>query len=181
VFKWQIWYTEMTDLLQFKIHICKSHRQLQCTLQLLCEDDVLFVLSWSSRFFYVGSSIQNANELFVSCIHIYSLKIHCSPNPTSKNLTELGPKIQTSCISVSIQNWTHVHMNFFSTQWPILSFPKNFNFHRESLCIALPGLLIVTITRNIMCGNLVILTLYRVITTRLNPLPANVENMVSSD
>jgi hypothetical protein len=33
----------MTNLLQFKINVPKSHRQPQCTLQLVCEDRVLFV------------------------------------------------------------------------------------------------------------------------------------------
>jgi hypothetical protein len=36
-------YSEMTNLLQFKINVRNSHRQPQCTLQLLCEDRVFFV------------------------------------------------------------------------------------------------------------------------------------------
>jgi hypothetical protein len=43
MFKLRICYTLMTDLLQFKINIRKSHRQSQCTFHLLCEDRLLFV------------------------------------------------------------------------------------------------------------------------------------------
>jgi hypothetical protein len=43
MFKWQICYTEMTDLLQFTIDIRKSHRETQCTLKLVCTDSILFV------------------------------------------------------------------------------------------------------------------------------------------
>jgi hypothetical protein len=35
--------TEITNLLQFIINVRKSHRQPQCTLQLVCESRVLFV------------------------------------------------------------------------------------------------------------------------------------------
>ena len=43
MFKGQICYTEMKNLLQFTIDIRKSRRHPQCTLQLVCEDRVLFV------------------------------------------------------------------------------------------------------------------------------------------
>ena len=43
MFKWQIAYTEMTNLLQLTITVPESHRQPQCTLQLVCEDRVFFV------------------------------------------------------------------------------------------------------------------------------------------
>jgi hypothetical protein len=39
----QICSTEMKNLLEFTIYFLKSHRQPQCTLQLVCEDRVLFV------------------------------------------------------------------------------------------------------------------------------------------
>jgi hypothetical protein len=42
-FKWEIHCTETTNLLQFTINVPKSHRQPQRTLQLVCEDRVLFV------------------------------------------------------------------------------------------------------------------------------------------
>ena len=34
---------DMNNLLQFTMNVRKSHRQTQCTLQLACEDRVLFV------------------------------------------------------------------------------------------------------------------------------------------
>ena len=43
IFQWQFWYTEMTSLLHFLINVRKPHRQTQSTLQLSCEDRVLFV------------------------------------------------------------------------------------------------------------------------------------------
>jgi len=36
-------YSEMTNLIEFKIIVRKSKRQIQCTLQLMCEDCVLFI------------------------------------------------------------------------------------------------------------------------------------------
>jgi hypothetical protein len=36
--------TEITDVLQFTTDVWKSHRQRQCTVQLVCEDRVLFVI-----------------------------------------------------------------------------------------------------------------------------------------
>jgi hypothetical protein len=35
-FKCQLYFTEITNLLQFTINVPKSHRQPQCTLQLVC-------------------------------------------------------------------------------------------------------------------------------------------------
>jgi hypothetical protein len=71
----------------------KPHRQLQYTLQLVCEDRVLFELIFTSL--YAGNSIQNASGQFVSCIHLYLLNfaLHWTPQ---KNLTELGLYIQTA-------------------------------------------------------------------------------------
>jgi hypothetical protein len=72
--KWQICYTEMTNLLQFKTNVRKSHRQLQYTLQLACEDRVFFV--WiSSRFFLIAV----AYKMWAT-----------NSIPTNKILTELG-------------------------------------------------------------------------------------------
>jgi hypothetical protein len=48
----------------------KSHRQPQFTLQVMCEDKVLFV--WVDQ--------QNASEKIFSCLQLYFVK----------NLTELG-------------------------------------------------------------------------------------------
>jgi len=38
-----IFYTQIINLLQFTINALKSHRQPQCTLQLVCEDRLLYV------------------------------------------------------------------------------------------------------------------------------------------
>jgi hypothetical protein len=73
----------MTDLLQLTINILKSHHQPQCVLQLVCEasvssSDLIFTL------IYAGSSIQNAIERFVSCIHISFLNFALHPNAQTK-------------------------------------------------------------------------------------------------
>ena len=84
----------MTNLVQFEINFRKSYCQLQCTLQLACEDRVC-----SSEliftFLYAGRRIQSASEQFVSCIHLFFAN-SSSSNPTNKNLTELGLEIQTA-------------------------------------------------------------------------------------
>ena len=41
MFKGQINYTEMKNLLQFTINVRKLHRHPHCTLQLVCEDRLL--------------------------------------------------------------------------------------------------------------------------------------------
>jgi len=49
------------ELLQFKIHVRKSHLLPQCALQLVREDSVLSS-DLLFTFLYPGSSIQNASE-----------------------------------------------------------------------------------------------------------------------
>jgi hypothetical protein len=41
--KWQIYYTEITNLLQFTTNVWKSHCQAQCTLHVMYRDCMLFV------------------------------------------------------------------------------------------------------------------------------------------
>jgi hypothetical protein len=43
MFKRKFCYTEMTNVLQYTINVRKSHRQVQYTLQLVCEESVFFV------------------------------------------------------------------------------------------------------------------------------------------
>jgi len=43
-----------------------------CTLQLM-RDDPVFLIDMTVMFPYAGSSIQNASEQFVSCIHLPSV------------------------------------------------------------------------------------------------------------
>ena len=63
---------------------------------------------------YPAGSIQNAIEHFVWCIHLSFANFALHPNPTNKNLPELGLQIQAALsISVTVQNYTNVHMDFF--------------------------------------------------------------------
>ena len=78
----------MTYLLRFTINVLKSRRQLQCTLQLLCEDRVLFFwvdlhvsLCWQQHP-YCERAIR------VVYPHLFCI-LRSSSNPTNKNLTEL--------------------------------------------------------------------------------------------
>jgi len=43
MFKWPIYYTERTGLLEFTFNVRNSHHQPQCTLQLVYEKSVLYV------------------------------------------------------------------------------------------------------------------------------------------
>jgi len=82
MFKLKICNIEMKNLFRFTIKVRKSHRQQQCTLQLVCEDLVLFEMIVT--FLYAGSSIKTASEQFVSCIHLSFCKRCSSSNPTNK-------------------------------------------------------------------------------------------------
>jgi hypothetical protein len=46
-------------------------------------------------FLYAGSSIQNASEQFVSCVHLSVVNFALPSNVTNKNVMELGLEIQT--------------------------------------------------------------------------------------
>lgn len=65
-----------------------------CTLQLM-RDDPVFLIDMTVMFPYAGSSIQNASEQFVSCIHLPSVN-WTFMQPHNKNLTELRLVIQTA-------------------------------------------------------------------------------------
>ena len=82
MFQRQICYTEMINLLLFTINVLKSHRHPQCTLQLLCE--VRLLLESAFTCLHAGSSIQNANEQFVSCIHLTLAHFSTHPTPQTK-------------------------------------------------------------------------------------------------
>jgi hypothetical protein len=81
----------MTNLLQFTINVRKSQRQPQCTLQLVCENRVLFI--WAVfAFLYAGSSIQRATA--IRLVYPPSFRKHRSSlKSTNKNLTEWGVEI----------------------------------------------------------------------------------------
>jgi hypothetical protein len=73
----------MTNLLQFTITfetptvnlsaLCKSCAKIAC-----CSSELIFT------FLYAGSSIQNASEQFVSCIHLSFVNFALHPNPQKK-------------------------------------------------------------------------------------------------
>jgi hypothetical protein len=95
MFKWQIWYTEMTNLWQFTTDVLKSHPRPQCTLQLVCNDYVLCV--------GVDLDISLCRQQHRKCERASCLmyppvfyKLCSSSNPTNKNLSELGLEIQAA-------------------------------------------------------------------------------------
>jgi len=55
--------------------------------------------------------------------------------PHKQNPNGVRSGDSNSSISVTIHNYTHVHMTFFCSQWPILPPPKISNFTPESSCM----------------------------------------------
>ena len=132
MFQRQIYCTEMINILHYKINVRKSLRHPQCTLQLLCEDRVL--LESAFAFLYVGSSIQNANEQFVSCIHLSVANF--APQPTTKT------KIKRSFVWVFKQLYLGNNSEcdvcsyeLVFSESPVLSPHKIFTFLPESHCV----------------------------------------------
>jgi hypothetical protein len=68
----------MTNLSQFTINVRQSHCQLQCTLQLVCENRVLFV--WVMR--AAASEMRASNSSRVSTFW----KLRASSNPTNRSV-----------------------------------------------------------------------------------------------
>jgi len=101
---------ELTSLLQFTIDVQKSHHQHQCTLKFECKimcclSELIFTL------LHVGSSIQNASDQFDSCIHLDFVNSIFHPTPqTNSNGIRSGDS--HSPLSVTIQNWTDVRINY---------------------------------------------------------------------
>jgi hypothetical protein len=60
------------------------HRQPQCTLQFVFEDGVFCSSELILTFLYVGSSMQNASQQFVSCVHHYFVNFDPHPTPQTK-------------------------------------------------------------------------------------------------
>ena len=85
----------MTNFLQITLNDRKSRRQPQCTSQLVCEDRVLFVRVFFSRFFMpaAASKMLSSNSFLVSN---FIFKLLCSSNPTNKNLRDLVLEMQTA-------------------------------------------------------------------------------------
>ena len=85
----------MTYLLQFTINIRKSHRQPQRTLQLVCEDRVLFVCV-DFHVSLCGLQHPKCKRTIRVVCPPFSCKLRSSSSPITKNLTELGLEIQTA-------------------------------------------------------------------------------------
>ena len=82
----------MTNLLQFAIHVRKSHRQHQRSLQLLSEDFILFF--WVELHASLwDSNIQNASKKFVSCTQFSFVNFVLHPKPP-KYLTNIACQIK---------------------------------------------------------------------------------------
>ena len=64
--------TQKWNLMRYTINVWKSQTKPQFTLQLKCEDRILFKLSWSSRSFTwaVASKMQASNMSCVSTLHL---------------------------------------------------------------------------------------------------------------
>jgi hypothetical protein len=85
----------MTNLLQFTINVRKSHRQPQCTLQLVYEDRVLFV--WVDlRVSLCGQQHPDCERAIRLVCPPFFCKLRSSSNATNKNITELSMVIQTA-------------------------------------------------------------------------------------
>ena len=91
----------MTNLLHinersvtFRNKCSNSHRQLQCTLQLVCKDRVLFV--WDDIGFSLCGQQHTKCERAICLVYpFFCCKLPPSFSPPNKNLTELGLEIQT--------------------------------------------------------------------------------------
>ena len=126
MYKWQICYTEMTKVLQFKINVLKSHRQRQRTLKLVCEDRVLFV--------WVGlqeSSCGQQHPNGERAIRLVYPPLFCKPSLFIQTHKQRSNKDRfgdsNSLISVTLPNQAYVHTNLFFQRWSITP-PKCWSF-----------------------------------------------------
>jgi hypothetical protein len=126
--RWQIWYTEMTNLLQSTLNVLKSHRHPQRTSQLSCEDRVFFVkvvlcvCLWGQQDPKCQRSIRLLYPPFFCTLR------------SSSNLKKMNGFKQ-----LSLGNHTALHTMFlctFFSQWPIPSRPRILIFPPERACVA---------------------------------------------
>ena len=130
MFKRIICYTEMTNLLQFKMNVRKSHSQPQFTLQPVCEDRVLFV--WADLHFSLYEQLHSKWERAIPLVYpTLFCKLRSSSGCTNKILTVLvwKPKQSYHGNRSHMFIWTHCF-----SQRTKRSPPKIF-IHRESSCI----------------------------------------------
>jgi hypothetical protein len=116
--KWQICYIlqQTFENPTGTIHaLCNS-----CAKIAYCSSELVF------RFLYEGSGIQNASQEFVSCIHLYYVTFPLHSNHKRKSMG-FRPVDSSSSVSVTVYNYTYVHMKFFFLQYPIIAY-LNINF-----------------------------------------------------
>jgi hypothetical protein len=83
--KWQICYTEITNLLQFKSNVRKSYQQLQYTFATRLRGSRVVRLSFFT-FLHDGSSTQDVSDQFVSSIHLSWVKsLFIEPHKQNSN------------------------------------------------------------------------------------------------
>jgi hypothetical protein len=117
----------MTNLLQFTKNVKKSHRQPQWTSRLVCEVRVFFSLFDISGFLF--GQLHPKYERTIRLVYpLFFCKPRFSSN-TKKNLRgreERCAPCLNSSISITISNYTHVQINFFSAlRMTDKSLPKN--------------------------------------------------------
>ena len=109
MFKLQISYMEMTNLL--------PHHQPQCTLQL--RQTTCGIHPWVAKCIEVDGGIFEHllwTWTTLSFSHYNRTEVKLTVNNLSFSVTNDNAFVSVdsnSCISVTIQNWTHVHVNFF--------------------------------------------------------------------
>jgi hypothetical protein len=141
MFKLKICHVEMINFLTRKWQVCYSsqHTLENSTANLSafynsCAQIACFYrLSCSCTFLYAGSSVQNAIEQFVSCIHIFC-KLRSVSNRTNKNQTALGLEVQRAVSRKPFRN-RHLFIRTFSSQRPVLSLPIILTFPPVSPCV----------------------------------------------
>ena len=129
IFKLEICYIEMTNLLQVTINI----RQIpsSTSLQLVCGDGVFFV--WVDL--HVPLCVKKCERVLVIVYPPFSCKIRYSSNPQNKNLTDLKQPDSNSFNCVTIQTDTPVGMNFTCHNDQYFRLLKYWHFLAESPCM----------------------------------------------
>ena len=117
--------------------------ELQCTLQIVCEDSALFV--WADLHVSLcrraaASEMRASNSPGVSTSVLWtSLVIQCDEQK-SNGVSSVD---SNSSVSLNSHNYTHVQMNLFSKHDRYYHFPKHWPlFLHHNICIS-----------NITCGN----------------------------
>ena len=104
----------MTDLLQFTTNVRKSHRQTQCTLQLPCEDRVLFV--WRDLDVCLSGQQHPKWGRPIRLVHPpFFCKLQSSSNPTKKKKSQaLCAPYSNSSISVITHMFVGIYFHIIS-------------------------------------------------------------------